>query len=163
MPLFGPPDVKKLEAKRDVKKLIKAMGYKDDEKVRTDALEALGRIGAPAIEPLTVTLKDPDEMMRWRASVVLGEIGEAQVVEPLIGALKDSYEKVRGCSAVMLGRIGDAELRSVVGLMQGQGVVQMLGFGDFVLLQPEEINRYASVVVRMARDGEQLALTLPEV
>jgi len=48
--------------------------------------------------------------------------------------------------------IDDADLRAVVGLMQGQGVVQVLGFGDFVLLQPEWINRYASVVVRMARE-----------
>jgi len=46
----------------------------------------------------------------------------------------------------------EAELRAVIGLMQGQGVVQMLAFGDFVLLQPEWINRYASVVVRMARE-----------
>ena len=48
--------------------------------------------------------------------------------------------------------IGEADLRAVVGLLQGQGVVQMRGFGDFILLQPEWINRYASVVVRMARE-----------
>ena len=48
--------------------------------------------------------------------------------------------------------ITEANLRAVVGLMQGQGVVQMLSFGDFVLFQPEWINRYASAVVRMARE-----------
>jgi len=48
--------------------------------------------------------------------------------------------------------ISEEELRAVVGLMQGQGLVQMLDFGDFILLQPEQINRYASVVVRMARE-----------
>ena len=48
--------------------------------------------------------------------------------------------------------INEIELRAVVGLMQGQGVVQMLAFGDFVLLQPEWINRYASTIVRMARE-----------
>jgi WD40 repeat protein len=46
----------------------------------------------------------------------------------------------------------EKELRAVVGLMQGQGIVQMLNFGDFVLLQHELINSYASVVVRMARE-----------
>lgn len=46
----------------------------------------------------------------------------------------------------------ETELRAVVGLMQGQGVVQILDFGDFILLKPEWINRYASVVVRMARE-----------
>jgi GTPase SAR1 family protein len=48
--------------------------------------------------------------------------------------------------------ISEAELRAVVGLMQGQGVAKMLDFGDFLLLQPEWINRYASIVVRMARE-----------
>ncbi len=58
--------------------------------------------------------------------------------------------------------IGEAELRAVVGLMQGQGVVQKLDFGDFVLLQPEQINRYASVVVRMAREHVDEMGTVPE-
>jgi hypothetical protein len=48
--------------------------------------------------------------------------------------------------------ITEADLRAVVGLMQGQGVVQMLAFGDFLLLQPAWLNRYASMVVRMARE-----------
>ena len=46
--------------------------------------------------------------------------------------------------------------------MQGQGVVQMLAFGDFVLLQPEWINRYASVVVRMAREHADEMGVVPE-
>jgi hypothetical protein len=58
--------------------------------------------------------------------------------------------------------INEADLRAVVGLMQGQGVVQMLAFGDFVLLQPEWINRYASVVVRMAREHADEMGVVPE-
>jgi hypothetical protein len=53
-------------------------------------------------------------------------------------------------------------LRTVVGLMQGQGVIQTLDFGDFVLLQPEQINRYASVVVRMAREHIDEMGVVPE-
>ena len=45
-----------------------------------------------------------------------------------------------------------AELRTVVGLLAGQGVVRSLAFGDFVLLHPELINSYASAVVRAARN-----------
>jgi GTPase SAR1 family protein len=56
----------------------------------------------------------------------------------------------------------EKELKTVVGLMQGQGVVQMLNFGDFVLLQPEQINRYASVVVRMAREHVDEMGVVPE-
>jgi len=58
--------------------------------------------------------------------------------------------------------ISEADLRAVVGLMQGQGVVQRLDFGDFVLLQPEQINRYASVVVRMAREHADEMGVVPE-
>lgn len=47
----------------------------------------------------------------------------------------------------------EAEMRTTVGLLAGQGLLQILAFGDFVLLQPEYINNYASVVVRCARES----------
>ncbi len=43
------------------------------------------------------------------------------------------------------------ELRTVVGLLAGPGVVWRLEFGDFVLLQPERINSYAAAVIRSVR------------
>jgi small GTP-binding protein len=43
------------------------------------------------------------------------------------------------------------ELRAVVGLLAGPGVVWKLEFGDFVLLQPERINAYAAAVIRKVR------------
>jgi small GTP-binding protein len=43
------------------------------------------------------------------------------------------------------------ELRAVVALLAGPGVVWQLEFGDFVLLQPERINSYAAAVVRSVR------------
>jgi len=43
------------------------------------------------------------------------------------------------------------ELRAVVGLLAGPGVVWQLDFGDFVLLQPERINAYAAPVIRSVR------------
>ena len=59
-------------------------------------------------------------------------------------------------------KVGAAEVRAVVGLMQGQGVVRLLEFGEFVLLQPEQVNAYASVVVRMARDHADEMGSMPE-
>jgi WD40 repeat protein len=50
-------------------------------------------------------------------------------------------------------RFTEAELRATVGLLAGQGLIQTLDFGDFVLMQPEYINNYASVVVRCARES----------
>jgi small GTP-binding protein len=45
-----------------------------------------------------------------------------------------------------------AELRAVVGLLAGPGLIRELEFGDFVLLQPEWINKYAAAVTRSIRD-----------
>lgn len=59
--------------------------------------------------------------------------------------------------------ISEADLRAVVGLMQGQGVVQALAFGDFLLLSPAWMNRYASVVVRMAREhSDEMGVVLEQ-
>jgi HEAT repeat protein len=58
MPLFGPPNVDKLEAKGDVKGLIRTLlrqGKPSD--LRVAAAEALGRLGdARAVEPLVEAL-----------------------------------------------------------------------------------------------------------
>jgi small GTP-binding protein len=43
------------------------------------------------------------------------------------------------------------QLKTVVGLLAGSGVVWELEFGDFVLLQPERVNAYAAAVVRSVR------------
>src|SRR5262249_54803792 len=47
------------------------------------------------------------------------------------------------------------QLRAIVGLLAGPGVVWVLEFGDFVLLQPELINRYAAAVIRRVRAHSQ--------
>jgi small GTP-binding protein len=49
---------------------------------------------------------------------------------------------------------GDEELRTVVGLLAGPGVVWQLEFGDFVLLQPELINTYAQAVIQTLKEDE---------
>ncbi|MDX6696028.1 MAG: hypothetical protein QOF02_3631 [Blastocatellia bacterium] len=43
------------------------------------------------------------------------------------------------------------QLRAVVGLLAGPGIVWQLEFGDFVLLQPERVNSYAAAVIRRVR------------
>jgi hypothetical protein len=44
------------------------------------------------------------------------------------------------------------QLKAVVGLLAGPGLIRELEFGDFVLLQPEWINKYAGAVTRSIRD-----------
>lgn len=47
---------------------------------------------------------------------------------------------------------GLQELRAVIALLAGPGLVWKLEFGDFILLQPERINAYAAAVVRTVRE-----------
>jgi tetratricopeptide (TPR) repeat protein len=134
MPIFGSPNVEKLEAKRDVQGLIKALGRKDYV-VQTEAAAALGRlqdaravmpliaalkstpeaacealvkIGAPSVEPLITALEDNDSSIRSNAACVLGDIGDTRAVEPLIVTLKDKDWMVAHDAALALGRIGDS-------------------------------------------------------
>jgi WD40 repeat protein len=54
------------------------------------------------------------------------------------------------------------ELRAVVGLLAGPGIVWRLEFGDLVLLQPEWINTYAAAVVRSVRSQVGEIGVIPE-
>lgn len=53
-----------------------------------------------------------------------------------------------------VARFTDEELRAVVSLLAGPGVVWELKFGSWVLLQPERINAYAQSVIQTMRDDE---------
>jgi len=51
-------------------------------------------------------------------------------------------------------RFADEELRAVLTLLAGPGVVWELAFGSWVLLQPERINAYAQAVIRTLQADE---------
>ena len=116
MPLFGPPDVARLEAKSDVLGLIKALGFQKDPQVRCRAAEALGRCGdARAVEPLLAALSDQDADVRSGSARSLGPLHASEAVEPLLNALEDDHHGVRASAARSLGVLADA--RAVVPLV----------------------------------------------
>ncbi len=53
------------------------------------------------------------------------------------------------------GPFSDEQLRAVVSLLAGPGVVWELAFGSWVLLQPERINAYAQAVIRTIQTDEK--------
>jgi HEAT repeat protein len=110
MSLFGPPNVEKMKAKRDVEGLIKALGYRKDKGVCKAAAGALVEIGTPAVAPLVAALKDSDTHVQWQAARALGQIGDARAIEPLIAALEDVEIDWTVCrtAAEALGQVGDA-------------------------------------------------------
>jgi len=104
--LFGPPNLKELESKGDVKGLIKALGYKKDKQVQFGAARALGEIGdARTVKPLIAALEDEDKGVGMAAARALRQIGDARAVEPLIATLKD--KDMCRAAARALGEIGD--------------------------------------------------------
>lgn len=123
--LFGPPDVRKLETKRNIHGLIKALRYRKDGSIRKRAASALGELkDAKAVEALCAALKDAQDDVRWYAAEALVRIG-APAVGPLCAALKDTYWELlpavaeapenfgisryaRRTAAEALGKIGDA-------------------------------------------------------
>jgi HEAT repeat protein len=80
MSLFGPPNVEKMKDKRDVEGLVKALGYKEDVRVREAAARALLEIGTPGVEPLNAALRDGDETVRRMAAEALGKIGHGRAL-----------------------------------------------------------------------------------
>ncbi|MCY2990150.1 MAG: TIR domain-containing protein [Planctomycetota bacterium] len=59
-------------------------------------------------------------------------------------------------------RFTDEELRAVLTLLAGPGVVWVLEFGSWVLLQPERINAYAQAVIQTLQADEYQRGCLPE-
>jgi len=121
MSLFGPPDVKKIEAKRDVKGLIKALRYEQDAKVRRDAARALGRIGdARAVEPLINALKDGVVDVREAAAQALDALkwkpdkGEAGIAYWIQKGKNDKDRTTRQSAINALGQIGEPAVRPLI-------------------------------------------------
>ncbi len=108
MPLFGPPDIEKMKARRDVKGLIKALTSPKTGNIRYKAAQYLGFIGdLRAVEPLISALKDREPLVGVFSAEALGDIGDPRAVEPLIVALKNGSFELRERAAEALGKIGD--------------------------------------------------------
>jgi HEAT repeat protein len=99
MPLFGPPNIAQLEAKRDTQGLIKALLFKDAA-IRMAAADALAPLKDPlAVEPLAALLRDEHAGVRRAAVGALAERGGVRVVEPLVAALNDPDPEVQDVAA----------------------------------------------------------------
>ena len=107
----------------------------------------------------------PWEDIEWTASPHIFRLLKAEIVKLKdegvvllrMGELKQQLEvRLPGESFTI------AQLRAVVGLLAGPGVVWKLEFGDFVLLQPERINAYAATVIRSVRAHTEEIGCIPE-
>jgi len=134
---LGKPDIKKMEREKDIKGLMRALKYNNDESIRREAAFAIGKITSPDIQtpetqlndeksdlnhrthrsddievPTVVMLihsfEDEDWDIRKNATKSLVKIGKPSV-EMLIKALKGEKWRVRWHAAETLGEIGDIQ------------------------------------------------------
>jgi len=85
---------------RAIPALLRAL--KDGHKgVRTAAVEALGKLGEPALNPLLEAVQGDDEVVRRGADQALG-----QLAQKLAGDLASEDKGVREAAVTALGRIG---------------------------------------------------------
>lgn len=69
MPIFGLPNVARLNSRGCTKGLIKALAYQKDDGVLAEAAKVFGEIGdARAVEPLIAAFKDSDQYGCWTAA-----------------------------------------------------------------------------------------------
>jgi len=99
------------------------------------------------------------EEIPWRSSPLLFRQLKEEIVR-----LKDEgrvllrFNELRETLRIRLtgsvSQFSDEELKAVVGLLCGPGIVWDLAFGSWVLLQPECINAYAQAVIQTLREDK---------
>lgn len=113
MGLFGPPDIYKLAARKNVSGLIKALGYERSEdrigaaRIRQQAAKALGKLGdGRAVTALVEALTgDDDRWVRIAAAQGLGKLGDRRAEAPLRALLEAGDVTIQAEAARALERI----------------------------------------------------------
>jgi GTPase SAR1 family protein len=65
-----------------------------------------------------------------------------------------TYKDLRERLRLPFPSLDDATLRTVLGLLEGPGVLKQLDYGDYVLLKPEWLGVYGQAVVRSLKQAE---------
>ncbi|HTQ30640.1 MAG TPA: HEAT repeat domain-containing protein, partial [Opitutaceae bacterium] len=106
----------------------------DNLQVRQKAAEALGQLGAAAVEPLISCLQEQDPSVRSLAATALGQLRDARALQPLISALiglagKDTTDEenaegvnVRQSLLDALPNFGDAAIKPLAACLENKDV-----------------------------------------
>ena len=132
--LFGPPNIKKMQASRDIKGLEKALGYQKDGKVRKEAAMALGEIKSiSSVDMLAAACQDHDDLVVWSAIRALGCIGDERAVEALILLLKAPSSYTRREAILALGAAGTPKIVELIDTIFNDEDSRVYGAGIEVL------------------------------
>jgi HEAT repeat protein len=151
MSLFGPPNIEKMKAKRDICGLADVLlKYRKDDKVRTAAAAALGELREPqAITDLANALADTDSRVRGSAASALAQIGDDTAIPPLVNALKERSENEIADALVSFGE------RSLIMLFQGlKTAYQTVGEAEQLLEQLKELKPFVVRLLSASSDEQ---------
>ena len=125
-----------------------------------DFLETSAKTGLRCNELKQAILKGIRwEDIPWRSSPLLFKRLKEEIIKFKDGGrvlmrFNELREALQLCLSGELTRFTDDELKAVVSLLSGPGVVWELKFGSWVLLQPGRINAYAQAVIQTMRADE---------
>jgi small GTP-binding protein len=135
-----------------VKTFAKERNY--SEYIETSAKDGTG------CEALKMTIQ---KSINWEAIPKTSSLVQYKRLKEEIIRLKDEgrvlmrFNELREALQLrLIGEMGfsDENLRTVIGLLSGPGVVWNLSFGSWVLLQPEHVNAYGQAVIYSLRKDE---------
>lgn len=109
MSLFSkPPDVDQLLAKKNIRGLLKALGYQKTQQVRAAAARALGELqNQSSVEPLIAALKDSEIDVQIAAIQALGMLKDQRATQALIALLRSQNAIIQEQAVRALGELGD--------------------------------------------------------
>lgn len=113
-PLAKAP-VKREVVHQDPQTLVDELWITGDPSARRSAARALGKLGAPAVEPLIAALRHRDTEAPRAAARVLGRIGDPRAVKPLVEiALEGESKTLRADAGKALVKIGEPAVKPLI-------------------------------------------------
>lgn len=112
------------------------------------ATEALGQLGAVAVDPLLHLLDDDDPIARGRAAAALGLTGDSRIIGPVAATLcADQDRWVRARSAYALGWVHDSRaVRLLIDalddpdhLVRSEAAEALVRLGDLAIVPAREV------------------------
>ncbi|NQT41137.1 MAG: HEAT repeat domain-containing protein [Planctomycetes bacterium] len=129
--------------------LLEAL-HDEDEDVRTQVIEGLGRLKDPrAVNPLIEALNDDAPSVARSAATALGATGDPRAVKPLTRAVENEGSTLRYCAIDALGEIDDPlACQTLARLMTGKS-------------SPEDDSRKVAALAAVALRKTDSAMLIP--
>lgn len=135
----------------DIDSFVKEKGYSEYLETSAKTSVGCGDLRSKVISTIDWTA------IPWRSSPTLFKRLKEEIVRMKDeGKLLVRFNELRDTLKIRLGveesEFTDAQLKAVLSLLSGPGVIVELTFGGWVLLRPELINAYGQAVIQTMRD-----------